>query len=297
VVTVRGLGRHVAVFCVLAVVVVAGCTSGAKHTATRRPETLSSSSVPSINTPTATTAAGTSTLTKPAKMQCTSAPSGSLPNGGAYSNSNIYNSNGSNTYVANNMWGANAGSTQTVCASSPQNWTLTGLMQPADYTGVQTYPNIKQLIQDNTGDDRPISGFHTLTSTYATTNPPTDKGDWEATYDIWLSNTPNNEIMIWTTSSDQRLDQNGATVIDKNVNIGGQSFTYQNYRGGLPQIVLNSNAPSGTIDILGVLHYLQSIGQVSANAAIGEIDFGWELCNTAGTTQHFAVTGYSLSAS
>lgn len=194
------------------------------------------------------------------------------------------------------MWGAKPGSTQTVCAASPQSWTLTGHMQPADDTGVQTYPNIKQQI-DDAGKDRRISDLRTLTSTYATTNPPNDQGDWEATYDIWLSDTPNNEIMIWTTSSDQRLRNNGATVVDSNVNIGGQSFTYQNYRGGLPQMVLNSNAPSGTIDILGVLHYLQSIGQVSANAAIGEVDFGWELCNTAGTTLHFAVSRYALSAS
>jgi hypothetical protein len=30
---------------------------------------------------------------------------------------------------------------------------------------------------------------------------------------------------------------------------------------------------------------------------VDEIDFGFELCNTAGTTQTFAVNGYSLSAS
>ena len=237
------------------------------------------------------------TTTTPSNMQCTSAASGNLPNVGAYTASNIYNSNGFNTYVSNNMWGANAGSTQTICASSPENWTLTANMHPADHTGVQTYPDIQQLMQDTQGHDRPISGFRTLMSRYATTQPPTDQGDWEATYDIWLSNTPNNEIMIWTTSSDERRHHNGATVVDSNVNIGGQSFTYQNYHGGLPQMVLNSNAPSGTIDILGVLHYLQSIGQVSASAAIGELDFGWELCNTARTTQHFAVTDYSLSAS
>jgi hypothetical protein len=256
------------------VVAVAGCTSDRKHAA-------------NTETP----------VTTPSNMPCTSEPSGNLPNGGAYRDSNIYNSNGFNTYVSNNMWAANPGSTQTVCATSPQNLTLTAHMQPADYTGVQTYPDIKQLIHDGSGKDRPVSGFHTLTSTYATTNPPTNQGAWEATYDIWLSNTPNKEIMIWTTTSKQRHKSNGAKVVDSNVGIGGQSFTYQNYQGGLPQMVLSSNAASGTIDILAVLHYLQSMGQVSANAAIGELDFGWELCNTAGTTQNFAVTGYSLSAS
>ena len=103
--------------------------------------------------------------------------------------------------------------------------------------------------------------------------------------------------MIWVNASDQRKNDNGAKIIDKSVMIGGKSFTYQNYKGSLPQMVLNSNASNGTIDILGVLHYLQSIGQVSTSATIGELDFGWEICNTAGQTLTYVAHNYTLTMS
>jgi len=81
------------------------------------------------------------------------------------------------------------------------------------------------------------------------------------------------------------------------VSIGGQSFTYQNYGGSLPQLVLKANHASGAVDVLAALKYLESVGQVPSTATISQLDFGWELCNTAGTTVDFAVNGYSISAS
>ena len=50
-------------------------------------------------------------------------------------------------------WGANPGSAQTVCASSPQNWKLAANKQPADHTGVQTYPNIKQHTHESSSSE------------------------------------------------------------------------------------------------------------------------------------------------
>src|SRR5690242_1971196 len=70
-------------------------------------------------------------------LQCTSQRSGSL---GPYSFApKIVNSNGYNTYVGNNMWSSNAGSTQTVCGSDPAHLFVSAHMQPTNYTGVQTY--------------------------------------------------------------------------------------------------------------------------------------------------------------
>ncbi len=105
--------------------------------------------------------------------------------------------------------------------------------------------------------------------------------------------------MIWVNTSTERLHNNGAQIINPNVTIGGQSYTYMAYpnAGGTPQFVLNSNATSATVDILGVLEYLVTQGTEPANAMIGELDFGWEICNTAGQTLHFQSTGYTLSAS
>ncbi len=233
---------------------------------------------------------------------CTSDPQGSL---GPYDYSGVTNSNGYNTYVLNNMWGAlGHPTTQTVCANNPGDWSLSVNAGPVGYGGVQTYPDVQQLMDDWCGStwntctnttDTPLSALSGLTSNYAITDPPLTQGDWEAAYDIWLNNTPNNEIMIWVVDSTER-GTGGSTVYSTNVPIGGKSFTYMNYGGGLPILVLNSNSASGTIDILGALKYLQSIGQVSSSATMAQLDFGWEICSTDGVTQNFKVTSYSLTA-
>jgi hypothetical protein len=238
--------------------------------------------------------------TPPPNADCTSDRQGSL----GFSDPGIVNSNGFNTYVENNMWGANPGTTQTVCASSPHSWKLSVDAVPPGSTGVQTYPSVKQLMNNWTGTswgvcatsncgDTPVSGLSSLRSTFAITDPPTNQGVWEAAYDLWTSS---GELMIWTTYSDARLADNGATIENPDVEIGGLHYTDMNYQDGLPQMVLHGNPSSGSIDILGVLHYWQSQGELAADATIGELDYGWEICSTQGT-QDFVVTGYTLSGS
>jgi hypothetical protein len=47
---------------------------------------------------------------------------------------------GGNTCVDSDMWAANTGTTQTLTASSPENWSVVANAGPAGYAGVQTYP-------------------------------------------------------------------------------------------------------------------------------------------------------------
>jgi len=254
---------------------------------------------PGTTQPPATTAPSSPS---PGTSRCTSSPSGSL---GPFSSSNIANSNGYNTYVGNNMWAANSGTTQSVCGTGPGNWTITANAGPSGYSGVQTYPDVQQLMNNWTGSswgscgasnctDTPLAKLKTLTSSYSITNPPVSVGNWQAAYDIWLNNSPRSEIMIWVYTSDSR-GTGGAQIIAPNVTVGGQQYRYQNYGGGLPQMVLLTNQASANIDILGVLNYLKTQGQVSDSATIGQIDFGWEICSTVGT-QTFSVNAFSLSA-
>jgi hypothetical protein len=223
---------------------------------------------------------------------------------GAYGFQRITNSNGYNTYVANNMWAPNRGTAQIVCGTSPGNWTVTSNAGPHGYSGVQTYPNVQQLFNDWTGagwndgphmTDTPLSALRSLRSTYRVVSPSPTIGRWEAAYDIWLDKTPNHEIMIWVVTSTGR-GRGGATVVDRDVSISGLAFTYENYRGGLPILALNTNQASGTIDVLAALKYLESIGQVSPTATLSQLDFGWEICSTVGA-QTFQVTDYSITAS
>jgi hypothetical protein len=203
------------------------------------------------------------------------------------------------------MWGADPGTTQTVCGTSPGSWTMTA-NTPTDPGGaVQTYPDVQQLMNDYTGtaganswnqgpngSDTPVANLNSLTSSYSIIDPPDSSGTWEAAYDIWLDNTPNHELMIWVDTSNAR-GTGGATVENSNVTIGGHSYTDMNYGGGLPILRLNTNTAAGSVDILAALKFWQSQGEVSATAGISQIDFGWEICNVSNL--NYAVNGYSLT--
>lgn len=249
----------------------------------------------------------TTTVATPRSVghQCTSSPSGGLPRQAAYHDPEAIDmSNGYDTYVNNDMWAANSGTSQTICASSPSDWFVTANMRPTDYTGVQTYPDVQQLMNDWTGSgwngngistNTPVSALTSLTSSYATLDPSLRTGDWEAAYDIWT--TTGQELMIWVATSSERRATNGAKIINRDVSIGAHTFTYQNYNGALPQLVLNTNETSGTIHLLAAFKYWESIGVLSAHALLSQIQFGWEICNTAGKSLTFRLTDYSLSGS
>jgi hypothetical protein len=200
------------------------------------------------------------------------------------------------------MWGANKGTTQIVCAANPGNWTVLAKAGPRNYSGVQTYPNVQQLFNDWTGSgwnhgptmtDTPIRGLHSLTSSYATTNP--SAGVFEAAYDIWLSSPGGRgqEVMIWVHNVNRGT---GGATIDAHTTLSGVPVTLMNYGSELI-LSFDHNQPSGTVDLLAALKYLQSIGRVSPAAAIGQIDFGWEICSTAGQALKFQVTHYTLRGS
>jgi hypothetical protein len=230
------------------------------------------------------------------KRQCTSNRDGTI---GPFSGAAITNSNGYNTYVGNNMWGARHGTTQIVCATSPGDFTVLA-KAGRNYAGVQTYPNVQQLFNDWTGSgwnqgssmtDTPIRSLHSLTSSYATRNPKA--GIYETAYDIWLNTPEGQEVMIWVYDGNRGT---GGADVDAHTTLSGVPVTLMNYGSELI-LKFDHNQPSGTIDLLAALKYLQSMGRVSPSAAIGQIDFGWEICSTAGKAQTFQVTNYTLHAS
>ncbi len=59
---------------------------------------------------------------------------------------------------------------------------------------------------------------------------------------------------------------------------------------------LDANEQSGTVNILAMLRDLQSRGLASPGAAIGQIDFGFEICSTGGAPETFSVSRYTLTA-
>lgn len=234
------------------------------------------------------------------KPASTSGLSGNL--GGYYYYPQITVSNGYNTYAANNMWGcgsiqppargASCG-VQTIYAYNPGHWWVIS-NQAKGNTGVLTYPDVSQLYSDANDDGYYISKFKQLTSSY-TENSPSIAGDFEAAYDIWLDDGAKaGEIMIW-------IDNHGQTPwgsVMAHATIDGQMWAVWGVRNTDDSVsfVLDHRQTTGTVNILDMLRWLQAQGYVNANADIGEVDFGWEICSTGGKLAKFSVSRYTLTS-
>lgn len=219
-------------------------------------------------------------------------------------------SNGWNTYVETDGFANESGTTENICGN-PGSATLNVNAQNDAACGgcVQMYPGVQQLTNDydvgnapnltwgrtGTEGDTPIARLHTLTSTYAETQ--TANATSEAAYDLWFSNNKgfegSTDAMIWVDTTGAR--GNGGAQVHAHTTIDGHAITYESF--GTEQILqYDANAPSGTVDILAFIKYLQSIGAVSADANLAQLDFGWEVCQTPGT-QTFQLSNYSITAS
>jgi hypothetical protein len=216
---------------------------------------------------------------------------------GPYRDPNITDADGYNTYVANNMWGCGSAQPgqpgaycgrQTVTSYAPGDWSVTS-DQKAGNTAVLSYPDVSQEFTLSTNTNPPVSAFSAITSSFTETMNATAGTDAEAAYDIWVDNGNGpNEIMIW-------VDNHGQTPAgnDKgSVVIGGTTYELWSAKGTVSFV--RSNEQSGTMDILGVLHWLQSNGYVSSTARLGQVDFGWEICSTSGAPETFTLSSYTL---
>lgn len=233
----------------------------------------------------------------------TTSPSGGC---GPYQDADITNSNGYDSYVVNNMWAALPGTTQTLTANSMSDWNVVANAGPAGYTGVQTYPDDQQLMNNWCGNgwngcptstNTPLSGLASLTSSFTESMPHNAETQAEAGYDIWIGNAPSgvsDEVMIWVDNVNR--GSGGATQIGT-ATIAGQHFTVYQYGGAGGEIIfsLNSNESSGTVDILDTLDWLVQAGYEQADAQISQIDFGWEICTTGAQDETFSISSYSLT--
>ena len=213
---------------------------------------------------------------------------------GPYSYRLITNSNGFNTYVANNKWGCgnpDQCGLQTVHATSPGHWQVTS-KQAAGNTAVLTYPEVQQLFTSTSNTNPPIAKFRAVYSHFTEAMHATARTDVEAAYDIWLSNTSGpHEVMVWVDNHGR--GSGGATRVG-HATIFGQPFTVYKNGGGEIIFSLDHNEQTGTVHVIATLRWLQGHGYVSAHAQIGQVDFGWEICSTGGVPETFTVSAYSI---
>jgi len=233
---------------------------------------------PTLTTPTPT-AAPTPTPTSTSRAWCTTATSGffTVPDG-KYG-------------IDADEWGSTL--PQTVCANTESDWQAT-FNAPAGNVSILTYPDVQ--LDYNTSNPAISTLDPRATATFAEdmhTNPGTSA---EAAFDIWITGTGCSrcEVMIWTDTFG-RGTVGGATDTGHRSTFCGDS-TWQLWHYGAELIWYHPAAmPSGTVCPAAMLQDLQTIGKLPANAALSQLEFGWEIASTGGVTENFNVTGYSTT--
>jgi hypothetical protein len=247
------------------------------------PTTASPSPVPSTTSPspvrTTTSPSPTQTSTAPASSAwCSSAPFGqsNTPDG----RFDLYN----------NEWNTSANpGPQTICGNSESDWQVTST-QRAGNTEVLTYPSVQ--LNYNGGNGYPLSKFTSMTSSYAENMHAVSGTDAEAAYDIWL-NGLNKEVMIWVDNHGQAPA--GSKVATTTFS-GATWDLYETSDRSYLAFVREGNASSGTVDLLAALKFLQGRGDLAAGDVLWQVNFGWEICSTAGAPETFTVSNYSLTS-
>jgi Glycosyl hydrolase family 12 len=207
---------------------------------------------------------------------------------GPYDYSQITSSDGSNTYVNNDVWSPVSGWSEALTATDPGNWSVVANM-PAGNNSVVSYPDVQELY-----NNVPLSKYSSLTSAFTETMNPHSGTLSEAAYDLWLNNW-NYEVMIWNDNYGEDLSDD--TDLGS-VTIGGQNFEV--YRNGPPGsgeeliVSLDSNEQSGTIDILSTLNWLASKGYLPSGATLTSIDYGWEILSTGGQPETYQLSSFCI---
>jgi hypothetical protein len=238
---------------------------------------------------------------------------------GPYTDHGIIMSNGFNTYDSTNCW-SHPGCGYHLAAPDPAGtsatpWSVTAT-EAAGNTAVRAGPQEQQqtdnwcaaadtwdsLVPGGCGNglsDTPLSGLRLLRSGFAEVMPHNAGTIAEAAYDIWFSNAAHNEVMVWVDNVNRGT---GGARVDAHARFAGQAWTLENYGG---EIIwsLNHSESSGTVRLLRMLRWLQHHtlpGQkapvLPANARLGLVNFGWEICSTGGRAEKFTVNRYWLHA-
>jgi len=274
--------------CAATAIAAAGCSP--RTSVASSPAAVSATHAPTPATPTPTTAS--SSPTQAGAVCVTSDQKGHCPFG-AYPG---ITGASTDPYVDQNVWGPIPGWQQTLYATDPGHWYVTANM-PAGNTAVVSFPNTGFFY------NKALSGFSSIVSSFTDSIPARAGTNAEASYDIWFSNTGAvNEVMIqndyspgrapscgtWTATSVQFGGSNGVPVHPWDLCVSGSTAYWETADG---------NMPSGTVDVLAMLRWLVSHGQLPAGVQLGGFSYGFEISSTGGVDENFQVSSFTAAAS
>jgi hypothetical protein len=203
------------------------------------------------------------------------------------------------------MWAAISGASSTLYANSPADWHVMASV-PAGNTSVVSYPSLSVdfHLENSSGTwyEQPLTNFKSMVSSFSEDMHATSKTSAWAAYDIWL-NGGSNEVMI-----QHDFANNGACDAVATATFGGangvpaqpwhlcQFGSEQVWKLGTND---NSkiNEQSGSVDVLGMLTWMESHGYLPAKSTIGLLGYGWEIASTGGVDEDFQVSSFSITTS
>jgi hypothetical protein len=197
----------------------------------------------------------------------------------------------STPWVGQNIWAAgSSGYKQTLYASSPESWYVTANAN-TNFGGVLTYPN--------TGFDMSgtVDSYSSISSSFNTTIPSNTQTAGWAAYDLWFNNWAD-EVMIQT---DLNANSNYDCTPKATATIDGQPWhlcvfgSERVLKPGTDDQHLR-NEPTGTVDIKGLLTWLEQNNDLPAGSTWTAASYGFEICDTGGTNQTFQVNNFSWTA-
>jgi hypothetical protein len=169
---------------------------------------------------------------------------------------------------------------------------------PAGNTSIVSYPS-----SGSNYNERPLSSFTSITSSFSENMHATSKTQAWAAYDIWLNNWAN-EIMIHHDLA--RFSTYDSTPLATGVRFGGsngvpvQSWDLHKYGSSeyVWQPAKNAwNEQSGSVDILGMLKWMIARGYLPSHSNLTSIGYGFEIASTGGVNENFQVSSYSIKTS
>lgn len=202
-------------------------------------------------------------------------------------------------WIGNGLWSSNppAGSSLTTYVCDESSWYSIASGFPNNQYEVFAYPN--SHLDYSWPNGQPLSGFTTLTSTFA--GKVTGSGYYNAGYDIWINGAGwacgNTEVMIWTETSGAfnplGTDRGDYTAPN------GSVYDVFYYNDGCMEVISYKSRLtqlSGTMNLRHLLNDSIARGYVSAVDNLVAVDYGIEIRHTA-TTMRFDVTDFSVSSS
>jgi Glycosyl hydrolase family 12 len=180
--------------------------------------------------------------------------------------------------LANNMWGEVSGSTQTLSASSYNDWSITG--SEPNSGGVKTYPE-----NDENYSGTPVDLINTIDQNFALTAVPAcnSSSKWEIASDDWLNATAGEpgavEVMVWEDNCHQIPA--GSNTGDTTT-FNGQTFDLWAKTGTNPTytLVSTTNVTSGLVHMADTFNWLGSLGYISGNDGLEQLNMGIEIVST-----------------